>query len=187
MRVEVSAKGIGGLFVGLLSPGVRWDQAEVQEKHHFRGFLQLWFQYSKSSDDLFAKMSLPAYLHPAIIPDNNSVLQLDRQSLDQLTRFRMRAALSIGTARAARLYQTETVGLACAVRAWSIWHPSYIIVSFFRLKSISFFMLSPKITKLASCSLHQVHISPASIILALLSINIFLMLFNHLWIVSNFF
>ena len=41
-------------------------------------------------------MSLPAYLHPAIIPDNNSVLQLDRQNLDRLTRFQMRAALSIG-------------------------------------------------------------------------------------------
>lgn len=89
-----------------------------------------------SNQALFAKMSLLASLHPAIIPDNNSVLQLDRQSLDRLTRFQMRTVLSIGTARAARLYQTETVRLACAnpylmhvVQALTAIHDRYLSLS----------------------------------------------------------
>jgi hypothetical protein len=65
---------------------------------------------------LLGMTKVPAPLHPALILDNNSTFQVDGQCLDRLGRFHMRTVLSIGTSRAARLFQSVAIKLACSVR-----------------------------------------------------------------------
>lgn len=58
----------------------------------------------------------PASLYPAIVSDDKSTFQLDRQSLERFNRFQTRTVLSIGSPRAARLFQNIIADLAFSVR-----------------------------------------------------------------------
>lgn len=73
-------------------------------------------QPCSTNQALLGKIEVPACLYPAIITNINSTFQLDRQCLDRLGRFYMRTVLSIGTTRAARLFQSVLIETACTVR-----------------------------------------------------------------------
>ena len=56
------------------------------------------------------------YPAPAIISDNFSTFELDRQSLDRLSRFYFRTVPSIGSPKAVTFFQSKAIELACSVR-----------------------------------------------------------------------
>lgn len=61
--------------------------------------------------------AVPANFYPAIVvSDQFSSYQLDSQSVDRLGKFYTRTVLSIGTEKAAKLYQNYAIEIACAVR-----------------------------------------------------------------------
>ena len=77
------------------------------------------FQKSPYSTNLISLGSpkSPPCLFPFIISDNNSIFELDKQSLDRLERFHGRTVISIGTIEFAQNYRGEMLSLVFDVRA----------------------------------------------------------------------
>ncbi len=71
----------------------------------------------RSTNHTFIDLSkVPSFQYP-VISDDNSTLKMDSLSMERLGRFFERTALSVGTAKAAHIFQDATLGIAFAVRS----------------------------------------------------------------------
>ncbi|KAF2803320.1 uncharacterized protein BDZ99DRAFT_453585 [Mytilinidion resinicola] len=96
-----SSKRTGDLDMALAGVSVSFD-----------GFSETTVHQAQPTQVSFADYSLPDFLYPDLDFFKDSILQLDKASMDRIDRFQMRTVLSVGTTEASKIFQSKLIPMA---------------------------------------------------------------------------